>query len=143
MRFDVYEYRNQGRHPGTYLAFGLGLAICHLVTRAPAGVGGSLEGTLQAVMALGLALFALAILALNPAAGLRIRDGWFEVFSGPDLQRIPLARIRRATRVRRWPGTVWRLELSDGTVLELPPGALPRPDRLAREFRARGVPVSP
>lgn len=131
--YEAFEYRAQGRRPGSYFAFGVWLIMANLawVYAVPGFVW-------------GLLAFFLVILGWwlvrNPISGMTLSDTHLEIFNGDVRWKIPLTDIDcviRTTRKGGKPG--YKLHFTDGKTDTLPLDVLPRADVLTEEFRKRGL----
>ena len=132
---DTYEYRLQGRRPGTYAALGFGMTMAYVSLHNDA------SAMAWALVSVFLALV-LGALALNRAAGLRLGSERFEVYAGPERRVIAVSSIVGADLyARRCGARHCLLRLADGGQMALPHSALPPVRRLAEELQRRSVPT--
>jgi hypothetical protein len=129
----LWEYRQQARKPGTYLALGVGMAAAYVayVMRMPIWV--------WALVAAYLALV-LIRLSLNPATAYRLTETALECRDNGRRRRIPLGTIADYSVDPQVP-TDCLITLGDGSIQRIPCRNTARAAHLiallhARRFRA-------
>lgn len=135
MTNEIFEYYRQARGPRNYLLLGLSLAIIYIAARQ----GWGLAGTLLCGPFLGMVLVRLIA---NDAAGFRMSPAGLAWFDGTADGEIGWNRVRAvAVAGDGAGGALCDLHLANGFSMRLPATAAFAPERLAQEFRARGISV--
>lgn len=132
---DIFEYRAQTRGPRTYMALWLGLEVLY--------VGWKQGWGLVATLLCGPFLaYTLVRLVLNSAEGFRMDDNGLNFYSDAVEGAIDWLDLRAVTIGGDGQGGArCELHLVDGATETLPATRAFSPERLAQEFRMRGVPV--
>lgn len=135
MTGEIFEYRNQARGPRNYIALGLVLAVLYAAWQQGWG--------LMAVFLCGPILgFVLVRLIENEAEGFRMTETALDYYAPGIEGEVVWHSLRGVTIVGDGTGgAVCDLQLRDGEVVRLPATAAFAPERLAQEFRLRGIPV--
>lgn len=135
MTGEIFEYRNQARGPRNYIALGLVLAVLYAAWQQGWG--------LMAVFLCGPILgFVLVRLIENEAEGFRMTETALDYYAPGIEGEVVWHSLRGVTLVGDgMGGAVCDLQLSDGEAVRLPATAAFAPERLAQEFRLRGIPV--
>ena len=132
---DIFEYRAQVRGPRTYMALWLGLEVLYIGWKQ----GWGLIATLLCGPFLAITLVRLV---LNPAEGFRMDDDGLDFYSDAAEGAIDWLDLRAVTIGGDGAGgACCHLHLVDGDTETLPATNAFSPERLAQEFRLRGVPV--
>jgi hypothetical protein len=132
---DIFEYRTQARSPRTYLALGLCLEVLYL--------GWKQDWGLVATLLTGpfLAIF-LVRLVINRAEGFRMNGDGLDYYGDLAEGAVDWLDLRAVTIGGDGAGGArCLLHLVDGGTETLPATNAFSPERLAQEFRLRGVPV--
>jgi hypothetical protein len=135
MTTEIFEYRNQARGPRNYIALGLVLAVIY---------AGHQQGWgLMAVFLCGPILgFLLVRLIENDAEGFRMTESGLDYYAPGCVGEVDWHTLRGVTVAGDGAGgAICDLHTDDGTSVRLPATAAFAPERLAQEFRLRGVPV--
>ncbi|MGB3146343.1 MAG: hypothetical protein WBA91_01140 [Paracoccaceae bacterium] len=135
MSFEIFEYRRQARGPMNYFALALVIAITNLAWQ---------QGwAFMAILLCGPFLAMILVrLIENDAEGFRMNeDGLYcyagshdESFDWYDLQGVTISGDGAG-------GAVCILHLAMGETMRMPATSAFSPERLAEEFRLRGLPV--
>ncbi|HQY45260.1 MAG TPA: hypothetical protein PK450_13890 [Paracoccaceae bacterium] len=135
MTSEIFEYRNQARGPRNYIALGLILAVIYSAWQQGWG--------LMAVFLCGPILgFVLVRLIENEAAGFRMTETGLDYYAPGVGAEINWHSLRGVTIAGDGAGgAICDLHLDDGETRRLPATAAFAPERLAQEFRLRGIPV--
>ncbi len=135
MTSEIFEYRNQARGPRNYITLGLVLAVLYAAYQQGWG--------LMAVFLCGPILgFVLARLIENAAEGFRMTETALDYYAPGVEGAVNWHSLRGVTIAGDGTGgAICDLQLSDGEIIRLPATAAFAPERLAQEFRLRGVPV--
>lgn len=135
MNTEILEYRNQARGPRNYIALGLVTAVI--------SIGQQQGWGLMAVFLCGPMLgYLLVRLIENEAEGFRMSEAGLTYYA-PGLEgEVDWNLLRAVTVIGDGAGgALCDLHLDDGGITRLPATAAFAPERLAQEFRLRGVPV--
>lgn len=131
--YEAFEYRAQGRRPGSYFAFGVWLIMANLAWVYDA----------HPVLWGALAFFLVILgwwLVRNPISGMTITDTHLSIFNGDVRWKIPLQDIDCIIRSQGKGGKPgYKLHFTDGKTDMLPVDVTPKSDVLAEEFRKRGI----
>lgn len=135
MTGEIFEYRNQARGPRNYIALGLILTVIYSAWQQGWG--------LMAVFLCGPVLgFVLVRLIENEAAGFRMTETGLDYYAPGVGAEINWHGLRGVTIAGDGAGgAICDLHLDDGETSRLPATAAFAPERLAQEFRLRGIPV--
>lgn len=135
MTGETFEYRNQARGPRNYVALGLILAVLYAASQQGWG--------LMAVFLCGPMLgFVLVRLIENEAEGFRMTETALDYYAPGIEGEVIWHSLRGVTLAGDGlGGTICDLHLDDGEVTRLPATHAFAPERLAQEFRLRGIPV--
>ncbi len=135
MTDETFEYRNQARGPKNYVALGLVLALLY---------SGWVQGWgVMAVFLCGpfLALILVRLIE-NEAEGFRLTEKGMDYFAPGQEGEIDWHSLRGVTIGGDGAGgALCDLHLEGGETARLPATAAFAPERLAQEFRLRGIPV--
>jgi hypothetical protein len=135
MTSEIFEYRNQARGPRNYIALGLVLAVIYAGVEQGWG--------LMAVFLCGPILgFLMVHLIENEAKGFRMTEGGLDYYAPGTEGEVDWHALQGVTIAGDGAGgAVCDLHMTDGTVTRLPATEAFAPERLAQEFRQRGIPV--
>ncbi|MGL4310585.1 MAG: hypothetical protein ACRCSU_08865 [Paracoccaceae bacterium] len=131
--YEGFEYRSQGRRPGSYFAFGVWLIMANLAWVYDA----------HPVFWGALAFFLVILgwwLVRNPISGMTITETHLSIFNGDVRWKIPLTDIDCIIRsVGKGGKPGYKLHFTDGKTDVLPVDVTPKSDVLAEEFHKRGI----
>lgn len=135
MTKDIFEYRRQARAPRTYLALGLVGTLMYFGWSQGWGlVAGFLCGPFLAMV--------LVRLVLNEAEGFRMTENTLDYYGEAVEGTVDWHELQAVTLTGDGTGGArCLLHLDGGRVEQLPATSAFAPERLAQEFRLRGVPV--
>lgn len=137
MTTEIFEYRKQARGPKNYLALALVLGVTYAA---------HLQGWGFAGILLCGPFFAWVLVRLieNDAEGFRMSEAGLDYYGGNISGEVEWHRLRGVTIGGDGAGgSLCQLHLGAGESETLPATAAFAPERLAQEFRLRGVPVWP
>lgn len=135
MTSEIFEYRNQARGPRNYIALGLVLTVLY--------AGWQQGWGLMAVFLCGPILgFILVRLIENEAEGFRMTESGLDYYATGIEGEVNWHTVRGVSISGDGAGgAICDLHLSDGEITRMPATSAFAPERLAQEFRLRGIPV--
>lgn len=132
---EIFEFRRQARGPGNYLALGTVMVVLFLGWSQGWGIW-------AAILCGPFLAMVLVRLILNEARGFRMTDDGLDWYVGLQGRSVPWADLNAVTIAGDGAGGAdCLLHIDGGETAHLPEAAAFAPERLAHEFRQRGVPI--